>query len=403
MLDFGSCNKMTKKAGIYDPYLDTLGGGERYCLTVAEILLKNGYNVDIFWSGDPNILQKAQERFSLNLKRAKILPDIFEATPHEIERIHDNNFLLNLIHKTDAKLKIKEKILKIFQKFNVTRKYDLFFFLSDGSNPFLFGKKNILHIQVPFLSNSLEPQPIIDPLKSLLFSKIICNSKFTSKFIKKYFHKKIDILYPPVDIAKFNNTEKKENIILSVGRFDNILNAKKQDCLIDAFSHLIKKHRLTGWKLALAGGSLQEASKNTFLQLLFKKADGLPVEFFINPNFEELKKLYSVSKIYWHAAGFQVKQYLHPEETEHFGMTIVEAMASGLVPFGVNKGGIPEIIDNKINGFLWKTIKGLANKTFSLIKNPKLFEQMALNSIQKSKQFSKENFETEFIRLLKIS
>lgn len=403
MLDFGSCNKMTKKAGIYDPYLDTLGGGERYCLTVAEILLNNGYNVDIFWSGDSNILEKAQERFSINLKKAKILPDIFEATPHEIERIHDNNFLFNLIQKTNSKLKIKEKILKIFQKFNITRKYDLFFFLSDGSNPFLFSKKNILHIQVPFLSNSLEPQPIINPIKSLFFSNIICNSKFTSKFVKKYFRKKIDILYPPVDIVKFNNQEKKENIILSVGRFDNILNAKKQDCLIDAFSKLIKRKHLKGWKLVLAGGSLQESSKNAFLQLLIKKANGLPIEFFINPNFEQLKKLYAISKIYWHAAGFQVNENLHPEETEHFGMTIVEAMASGLVPFGVNKGGIPEIIDNKINGFLWKTIKGLANKTFSLIKNPKLFEQMALNSIQKSKQFSKENFETEFIKLLKIS
>jgi len=39
------------RAAIYDPYLDTLGGGERYCLTVAEILLKNGWQVDLFWSG----------------------------------------------------------------------------------------------------------------------------------------------------------------------------------------------------------------------------------------------------------------------------------------------------------------------------------------------------------------
>jgi len=72
------------------------------------------------------------------------------------------------------------------------------------------------------------------------------------------------------------------------------------------------------------------------------------------------------------------------------------------VPFGVKKGGIPEIIDNNINGFLWKTIKGLATKTQKLIKNPKLLEQMSSNSIQKSKQFSKENFETEFIKLIKL-
>ena len=57
-----------KKAAIYDPYLDTLGGGERYCLTVAEILLKNGYKVDIFWSGDKTLIEKAEKRFSLDLK-----------------------------------------------------------------------------------------------------------------------------------------------------------------------------------------------------------------------------------------------------------------------------------------------------------------------------------------------
>ena len=42
MLDFGNSNIMEKRAAIYDPYLDTLGGGERYCLTVAEILLIAG-------------------------------------------------------------------------------------------------------------------------------------------------------------------------------------------------------------------------------------------------------------------------------------------------------------------------------------------------------------------------
>jgi len=403
MLDFGNYNKMTKKAGIYDPYLDTLGGGERYCLTVAEILQKNGYDVDIFWSGDNKILKKAQDRFSLNLKNVNLVPDIFEIAPHEIELIDDNKFLYNLIKKSNPSLKIKNKLQKLFQKFNITRKYDLIFFLSDGSNPFLFSKKNILHIQVPFVSNYTESNPLKSFLKSHFFSNIICNSKFTSKFVKKSFHKHIDILYPPVDIAKFSSDNKKENIILSVGRFDNILNAKKQDCLIDAFSRLIKKNHLTGWKLVFVGGSLQEASHNAYLQLLINKSHGLPIEFIVNPSFNDLQKIYSISKIYWHAAGFEVNENVHPEQTEHFGMTIVEAMASGLVPIGIKKGGIPEIINDTIDGFLWKTIRGLSIKTLRLIKNPKLLEKMSQNSLEKSKQFSKEHFEENFIKILKLS
>ena len=41
--------KEEMKAGIYDPYLDTLGGGERYVLAVANCWLKRGWNVNIFW------------------------------------------------------------------------------------------------------------------------------------------------------------------------------------------------------------------------------------------------------------------------------------------------------------------------------------------------------------------
>lgn len=391
-----------KKAGIYDPYLDTLGGGERYCLSVAEILSKHGYDVDLFWSGDKDIISKAQDRFSLDLKKVKIVPDIFEIAPNSIDSIHDKNLLYNIIHRSHSPLKIRDKIVKLTNKFLITKKYDLFFFLSDGSNPFLFSKKNILHIQVPFITNVLETQPIIDPLKTLFFSNIVCNSRFTSKFVQKYFHKKIDVIYPPVDIAKFFPSEKKSNIILSVGRFDNILNAKKQDCLIDSFKILLKKYHLSGWKLILAGGSLQDISKNTYLKLLQEKAKNFPIEFVINPSFDELKNIYSISKIYWHAAGYKVKQDIHPEQTEHFGMTIVEAMSSGLVPIVIRKGGIPEIVDNKINGYLWKTKKGLASKTYNLIKDPALFTEMQQKAIQKSKSFSKENFEQELLKMLKL-
>jgi len=81
---------MSLKAAIYDPYLDTLGGGERYCLSVAEILSQNGYEVDIFWSGDQDILIRAQDRFALDLSTVKLVPDIFGLTKKRIELIEEN-------------------------------------------------------------------------------------------------------------------------------------------------------------------------------------------------------------------------------------------------------------------------------------------------------------------------
>ena len=50
-------------AAIYDPYLDTLGGGERYAMTFGLALLDMGFEVDIFWD-DTKIQEKIEKRFS---------------------------------------------------------------------------------------------------------------------------------------------------------------------------------------------------------------------------------------------------------------------------------------------------------------------------------------------------
>lgn len=394
---------MKKKAGIYDPYLDTLGGGERYCLTVAEILLRNGFDVDLFWSGDKKFLLKGQERFSLNLEGVNIISDLFNSHPNKVDLIEDQEILNNnKVFSKKNKTNFLEKIKTFIDKVNKTKEYGLFFYLSDGSIPFLFSKKNFIHMQVPVLEKLSFYEKILNKIKLKFVSNIIANSNFTKKFIEKTFDHKTDVLYPPVDVEKFLFSNKRENIIISVGRFDNILNAKKQDILIDAFEFMIKRNGITGWKLFLVGGSLEDPDKNSYLNYLKTKANGLPVEFLVNINFESLKDIYSRSKIYWHAAGFDVDENVNPEKTEHFGMTIVEAMASGVVPVVISKGGIPEIIQNGTNGFLWDSKNELISKTQLLIVSPKLLEEMSLNSINSSKKFSKENFEKDFLALINL-
>lgn len=384
------------KAGIYDPYLDTLGGGERYILTVAEVLLKNGYQVDLFWNGDQSLLAKAKDRFSLELDGLNFVPDIFGLTPKSIDLVEDNEALTKLSQNHQTKISLINKFKKIFSNIQITRHYGLFFYLSDGSLPLLFSKHNILHAQVPFNFKPNFRDKIFNYFKILQFKEIVCNSKFTAKIIDNLYGKSSKVIYPPVDIDKFTKSNQ-ENIILTVGRFDNVLNAKRQDVLIEAFSKLIKTN--PQWKLVLAGGSLENPDRNSYLKHLKFIAQNLPVEFVINPSFSELQALYSRSKIYWHAAGFGVNQNVHPEETEHFGIAVVEAMSSGLVPLVVNRGGLPEIITDNFNGYLWEDIDTLVSKTNLLIASPEIMSTFSRNALESVALFSKAEFSRQFLKL----
>ena len=362
----------SKLAGIYDPYIDTLGGGEKYVFTVAQTLLENGYTVDVFTNQDKSIIEKLQNRFNLNLSTARIRPDIFK----------------------------KHGILSILNKYNITRKYDLFFYLNDGSVPLIFSKHNILHVQVPFNKTPNLFQKIINLIKLSLFKDIIVNSKFTQARVKQIYLKNSKLLYPPIDITNFTPAKIKQNIILSVGRFDNLLNAKRQDILIEAFKKLYKGNNLSNWKLVLAGSSLEGESTNSYLSHLKFISKRFPIDFVINQPFNTIKKLFSVSKIYWHAAGFGVNEKTDPQSTEHFGMTVVESMAAGLVPIVINKGGLKEIVSQDFDGFLWEKIDQLVSKTQLLIGHPKKFIHMSQNARNTSKKYSTQNFKNQFIKII---
>ena len=392
---------MSLRAAIYDPYLDTLGGGERYCLTVGEILLKNGYQVDIFWSGNQEIISQAEKRFDLKLQGIKLVPDIFGLVPQKIDLIEENN--LDTLHsQTIPKASYFQKVNNFIKKIQVLSKYDLVFYLSDGSIPFLFSKKNLLHIQVPFVIRENYLDKIINFIKVRRISRVVCNSQFTSRFLNNFPKDKLKIIYPPVDVEKFSSSESKENIILSVGRFDNILNAKKQDLLIEAFEKICKNNPHFDWKLVLMGGSHDLPENNHYLLHLQHLAKDLPIEFVVNPDFDHLKNIYSKAKIYWHAAGYGVDEYLHPEETEHFGMTVVEAMDSGAVPLVVAKGGLTEIVTNSKNGFTWQTLDELIAKTQLLLGTPKDLKELSLKAHESSQIFSKENFEKQLLDLIRL-
>lgn len=347
----GDAKKM-KRAAFYDPYLDTGGGGERYVLTFATALRDAGWKVEFQWK-DKKILKWLEERLGINLEGIEVVDNISKGAG-----------------------------------------YNLCFWLSDGSVPMLFANKNIIHFQTPF--HNVGGRGITNRLKFLKIHNIVCNSNFTKTVIDREYGVNSKVLYPPVNVQEFI-PDKKEKIILSIGRFSQLQQAKRQDVLVEVFKRMSKKG-LKGWQLILAGGS--NIGGGDFAHLLKKEAKGYPIKILENVPFSEVKKLYAKSQIFWSAAGFNADENKTPEKVEHFGIAVVESMAAGCVPLVTKKGGHKEIVQDQVDGFLWETMEELHNLTQEIIDDERRMKEIAKKACQKAQKYSEEKFSEQVLELV---
>jgi glycosyltransferase involved in cell wall biosynthesis len=317
-----------KKALIVSPYLDHLGGGERYMLSVAEVLESLGNEIYFAWDNLEEV-NKLAGMLGIKLVSPRLDPSV--------KKLYFGNNPSSM--------------------FLATRPYDIVVYLSDGSIPLLGGKRNILHMQVPF--HGVGGRSWKNQLKKRFIDHVIVNSSFTKEIIDKEYGINSTILYPPV--KKVVCKSSKENLILSVGRFEPSLNAKKQDVLIDVWRALAPT--IPGWRLVLAGASASDDWVNS----LKARAEGLPIEFAVGVSYDKLCDLYGKATIYWHAAGFGIDEKKNPELTEHFGISTVEAVSALCIPLVVPRGGQTEIVSNP--DLHWNTKEELMDKTLALIAN----------------------------------
>lgn len=349
------------KIGLYNPYLSSiLGGGERHFLTIADCLSKN-HQIDIITDKlDPKLKKKLYNTFNLNLEKINFINPNFDTQKSFINRM----------------------------KF--TSQYDIFYYMTDGSFFISKAKKNIVHFQVPFKN---KPK-LTQKLKLKTWDSITTNSKFTKDWLESTWGLKIDYIHKG-SIDTINLVPgKKQNNILSVGRFisdQNHKHCKRQDFLVETFKKM-HDQGLKNWKLTLHGNVEQGTDNHQFAQKVKKLSLNYPITIKHNSSFKELAKDYSKATIYWHAAGFGVDQTKNPQAVEHLGLTTAEAQSAGAIPVVINKGGQPEVVTHNQNGLLWNDQDQLINQTLQLIKDKKLAQKLSKNAIKNSKSFSKEKF-----------
>jgi GT2 family glycosyltransferase/glycosyltransferase involved in cell wall biosynthesis len=226
------------------------------------------------------------------------------------------------------------------------------------------GKINIHHCQFPFPPESQTNEQVSRLSK---IDYVVVNSEYTKGHYLRaaqsvgFNNLKVIVISPPISDLPVSEIQKNQHQILSVGRFFVHGHSKNQHMLITAFRDLLIKHPEA--TLVLAGGLAPGPVHREYLDMCRDLAKDLPVGFHIDAERDEISTLMESSSIYWHGAGFEVDPELYPERCEHFGISLVEAMGSKLIPVVVGNGGPDEIVNFGVNGFKYQSVEGLVRRT----------------------------------------
>lgn len=359
--------------GLYDHTLHLIGGGQKYGCTLAHAL-QDDFDVTLIANREVSHRQ-LQEWYGLDLGgcRVRIIPLPFfdsggsgEIDPGRVSERTGNPF---------------EAVSR------ESGNYDIFINNSMVEKVLPLANESVLVCHFP------ERRPA-DFFYCDRYRHVMYNSLYTAEWIRRKWKIAPTLhLYPPVDMSNPEGQPQKEPVILSVARFE-AGGSKQQDRMIMAFEKLLRRfpRESAGWRLVLAGGSVEANPFLARVERMIAARPGLPVELKVNVPVSELQAMYQRAGIFWHLCGlFQTE----PALAEHFGMTTVEAMQNGCVPVVFDGGGQREIVEDGRSGFRFSGICELLDKTVLLITDLRLRAELAHAARERGKRFTREVFQNQ--------
>ena len=288
-----------------------------------------------------------------------------------------------------------------------SNKYDFFLYMSNSKdNPI---KKRIATIQwfhCQFPINHLKLWSNVATKNTV--DRIIVNSEYTYdgyvSSLEKHNKKcdvPINVLYPLCfDIERNMSVTKKTNTFVCLGRIftpSARANNKMFDKIIQVFNKIFKTSSVFS-TLHIIGSVHDE----TWLSYLLKLSSHNR-HILIHPNASETEKqnLLKTSEFYIHGAGLGLDKNMVPEEFEHFGISVIEAMHHGCIPICVN-GGYPEYyINHNKNGYLFSDEKQLYDIIIGILNG----DRIDMNKAREEnyiliRKFSKEKHNQRLLTLL---
>lgn len=313
-----------------------------------EIFEKDNYKI---------ITSSLQKKPSFLRKRSKLLLTKFPKAIEEFD-FSDFDVVISDSNSFAHGIITSPKTLHICYCYSPTR------YLWDWSNEYLAENNIGFGVIGRLIRAKLSEIRVWDRMAADRANFWIAQSKTVADRVRKYYRKESIIINPPVDIKNFVPSHKNaKDFYLLVSRLSPY---KKIDLAISAFNKLNKR-------LIIAG----EGSDKNRLEIL---ADSKQIEF-----------LGYISDSKYHELLQNCKAFIFPGE-EDFGLTPVEAMASGRPVIAYDKGGVTEtVIEGKTGLFFNEpTAESLISVINKFEKNINNFKPDICR--KRAEQFSEEIF-----------
>ena len=259
-------------------------------------------------------------------------------------------------------------------------------------------KKNIKFVMYVHSAYDEYYNPYKNVIIKGIYEKIIKKTMKCSNLII-YISKKVEETFHDHFKSVINNNETVIYNGINDKFFENIKQRKKKDknkiniiyvgrlskekgvnILIDAMNIIINKNKMESIQLKIVGDGLER--KNLEDKVRKNKLNN--VVTFLGRR-DNVKEYLDDSDVFVYPSTWE----------EGFGISVVEAMSRGCIPITFYKGGLPELIEDGINGFLIKNVNAveLTNgiiKTINLLKQGQA-DKIIERAMNDAKKYTIEN------------
>jgi glycosyltransferase involved in cell wall biosynthesis len=358
------------------------GGAERLCVNICnELNLHHGIEVKIILLNASNDFKFLTEDINMEVCTSTYRHHILkkdEKHPMDFDRIV-NDFHPHIIHthlfEADffSKNFLKAGILYVTHLHGIMPQFENFSFTS------LFSKKKFTgYFEKRFLLKKYD----------LCGNIFIANSLHTYDYYKNRLPANLttQMHYLPnaIRLEEFPFTERKLHLeeiqLVSTG---SLVENKNHSFLIDVVNTLRKSGRKLHLSI-LGEGLLRQTLQSKIDKLDLKSQVDLP------GNRDQMDPWLGQATVYVHASKY-----------ESFGLSILEAMATGLPVVCLDGGGNRELIEDGKNGFILKqpSAEQFAEKILEIISDENYYQHFSRNAREKAEKYDLKEYADHLLSL----